>query len=73
MTSLEIELRHIEEILQIYPNASVWVKFHGSDNYRHFPSNHVTRDTFWDTCPKGVPNDVFDVLERDTMGHFWDT
>ena len=40
----------------------------GSDNYRHFPSNHVTRDTFWDTCPDGVPNDVLDVLERDTDG-----
>ena len=68
MTSLEHKLRQIEEILQMYPNASVRVKFHGSDNYRHFPSGHVTRDTFWDTCPKGVPNDDFDVIERDTTG-----
>ena len=68
MTSLEHKLRKIEEILQMYPNASVRVKFHGSDNYRHFPSDQVTRDTFWDTCAKGVPNDDFDVIERDTNG-----
>ena len=68
MTSLEHKLCQIEEILQMYPNGSVRVKFHGSDNYRHFPSGHVTRDTFWDTCPKGVPNDDFDVIERDTNG-----
>jgi len=68
MTSLEHKLRQIEEILQLYPNASVRVKFHGSGNYRHFPSNHVTRDTFWDTCSNGVPNDGFDSTQRDTNG-----
>ena len=73
MTSLEHKLRQIEEILQMYPNASVRVKFYRSDNYRHFPSGHVTRDTFWDTCPKGVPNDDFDVIERDTTGTLLDT
>ena len=73
MTSLEHKLRQIEEILQMYPNASVRIKFHGSDNYRHFPSGHVTRDTFWDTCPKGIPNDDFDVIERDTNGTLLDT
>ena len=38
MTSLKHKLRQIEEILQVYPNASVRVKFDGDDNYRKYPS-----------------------------------
>ena len=57
----------------MYRNASVRVKFHGSDNYCHFPSDHVTRDTFGETCPKGVPNNEFDVIERDPNGTLLDT
>lgn len=50
MTSLKHKLRQIEEILQVYPNAFVRVKFDGDDNYRKYPSNGVINDTFSDTC-----------------------
>ena len=67
MTSLEIELRHIEEILQIYPNASVWVKFHGSDNYRHFPTDKVTNDSKCDSCDSYPFQDGADFTECDSV------
>ena len=55
MSELDEKLTEIQEILQMYPNVSVRVKFHGSDNYRHFPSDHVTRDStgtlFATKCP----------------------
>ena len=44
MTSLKHKLRQIEEILQVYPNASVRVKFDGDDNYRNYPSYCVTNE-----------------------------
>ena len=67
MTSLEHKLRKIEKILQIYPNASVRVRFHGSDNYCHFPSASVTNDTWSDTCDEGVVFEEFDDPENDTL------
>ena len=54
MTSLKHKLRQIEEILQVYPSASVRVKFDGADNYRTYPSTGVTSDTFSDTTEAGV-------------------
>jgi hypothetical protein len=50
MTSLDKTLREIEGFLDLHPNASVRIKFDNSDNYRHFPSEPVTNDTFCDTC-----------------------
>ena len=44
MTSLKHKLRQIEEILQVYPNAFVRVKFDGDDNYRKYPSYCVTNE-----------------------------
>ena len=49
MTSLKHKLRQIEEILQVYPNASVRVKFDGADKYRKYSSTGVTNDTLSDT------------------------
>jgi len=64
MTSLDKTLSEMDAFLEAHPDASVWVKFLGSDNYRHFPSGTVTRDT----VPRGVPNEDFDVVEWDTHG-----
>lgn len=68
MTSLDNKLRKIADFLDAHPNASVRVKFPNSVNYRHFPSDCISRDTFWDTCQKGVPFDEIQVVERDTNG-----
>ena len=68
MTSLDNKLRKIADFLDTHPNASVRVKFPNSVNYRHFPSDCISRDTFWDTCQKGVPFDEIQVVERDTNG-----
>ena len=54
MTSLEYKSRQIEETLQLYPNASIRVKFYGSDNYCYFASTSVTNDTWSDTCDGDV-------------------
>ena len=74
MTSLDHELRQIQDFLATNPNASVRVKFNFTDKYRQFPSDDVRRDTSWDTCEKGVPLDDLDVIERDTnetlLGHY---
>ena len=62
MTSPDKTLREMDTFLEAHPDASVWVKFMGSDNYCHFPSGTVTRDT----VPRGVLNENFDVVEWDT-------
>ena len=67
MTSLKHKLRQIEEILQVYPNASVRVKFDGDDNYRKYPSHAVTNDTFSDTTETGVVFEEFTDTENDTF------
>ena len=54
MTSRDRSLREIEDFLKTHPNASVWVKFNGDDNYRNYPSGGVTNDTFCDTTDEGV-------------------
>lgn len=59
MTSLDHELRQIQDFLAANPNASVRVKFNFTDKYRQFPSDDVTRDTSRDTCEKGVPSGDF--------------
>ena len=66
MTSLDHKLHQIQDFLVSNPNTSVRVKFNFTDKYRQFPSDDVTRDTFWDTSEKGVPLDNLDVIERDT-------
>ena len=45
MTSLKHKLRQIEEILQVYPNASVRVKFDGDDTVRNFTEETVKNDS----------------------------
>ena len=67
MTSLKHKLRQIEKILQVYPNASVRVKFDGDDNYRKYPSNGVINDTFSDTTEAGVVFEEFTDTENDTF------
>ena len=62
MTSLKHKLRQIEEILQVYPNASVRVKFDGADKYRKYSSTGVTNDTFCDTSETGVVFEEFDTF-----------
>ena len=66
MTSLKHKLHQIEEILQVYPNASVRVKFDGDDNYRKYLSSGVTNDTFSDTTEAGVVFEEFTDTENDT-------
>ena len=44
MTSRDRSLREIEDFLKTHPNASVWVKFNGDDNYRNYPSGCVTSE-----------------------------
>jgi len=46
MTFRDHNLRIIQDLLDAYPNASVRVKFDGSDNYSHFPSASVTNEAF---------------------------
>ena len=46
MTFRDHNLRIIQDFLDAYPNASVRVKFDGSDHYRHFPSAPVTNEAF---------------------------
>ena len=65
MTSLDHELRQIQEFLAANPNASVRVKFHGSDTFRNFPSHTVTNDTLSDTADTGVVFEDLDPLEGD--------
>ena len=67
MTSLKHKLRQIEKILQVYPNASVRVKFDGADNYRKYPSTGVTNDTFRDTTEAGVVFEDFTDTENVTF------
>ena len=67
MTSLKHKLRQIEEILQVYPNASVRVKFDGDDNYRKYPSDGVTNDTFRDMTEAGVVFEDFTDTENVTF------
>ena len=66
MTSLEHKLRQIQDFLAANPNASVRVKFHGSDAVRNFPSHTVTNDTLSDTTETGVVFEDLDPLENDT-------
>ena len=66
MTSLDHELRQIQDFLAANPNASVHVKFHGSDTFRNFPSHTVTNDTLSDTTDTGVVFEDLDLLENDT-------
>ncbi len=63
MTSLEINLREIDDLLRLYPKASVQIKFKGSDNYCHFPSASVINDTVGD----GVVLENFDAEKNDTL------
>ena len=73
MTSLEYKSRQIEETLQLYPNASIRVKFYGSDNYCYFPSTSVTNDTWSDTCDGDVVFEEFGDPENTSLRHWSDT
>ena len=53
MTFRDHNLRIIQDLLDAYPNASVRVKFDGSDNYRHFPSASVTNEAFCEASDNG--------------------
>ena len=53
MTFRDHNLRIIQDLLDVYPNASVRVRFDGSDNYRHFPSVHVTNEAFCEASNNG--------------------
>ena len=53
MTFRDHNLRIIQDLLNAYPNASVWVKFDGSDNYSHFPSAPVTNEAFCEASDNG--------------------
>ena len=53
MTFRDHNLRIIQDLLDVYPNASVRVRFDGSDNYRHFPSAHVTNEAFCEASDNG--------------------
>ena len=46
MSDLDKSLAKLGQFLEKYPNASVRVKFPNSVNYRHFPSDPVTNDSF---------------------------
>ena len=46
MSDLDNSLAKLSQFVEKYPNASVWVKFPNSVNYRHFPSDPVTNDSF---------------------------
>ena len=67
MTSLDHKLRQIQNFLATNPNASVRLKFHGSDVFRNFPSNTVTNDTLSDTTETGVVFEDLDLLENDSQ------
>ena len=73
MTSLEHKLRQIQDFLAANPNASVRVKFHGSDAFRNFPSHTVTNDTLSDTTETGVVFEDLDLLETTPERHLSDT
>ena len=62
MTSLGVDLCEIDDLLRLYPKASVQIKFKGSDNYCHFPSATVINDTVGD----GVVLENFDAEKNDT-------
>ena len=66
MTSLVHRLNQIQDFLAANTNASVRVKFHGSDTFRNFPSHTVTNDTLSDTTETGVVFEDLDLLENDT-------
>ena len=66
MTSLVHRLSQIQDFLAANPNASVRVKFHGSDTFRNFPSHTVTNDTLSDTTETGVVFEDLNLLESDT-------
>ena len=53
MTFRDHNLRIIQDLLDAYPNASVLVKFDGSDHYRHFPSAPVTNEAFCEASDNG--------------------
>jgi hypothetical protein len=53
MTFRDHNLRIIQDLLNAYPNASVRVKFDGSDNYSHFPSAPVTNEAFCEAPDNG--------------------
>jgi len=53
MSFRDHNLRSIQDFLDSYPNASVRVKFDGSDNYRHFPSASVTNEAFCEASDNG--------------------
>ena len=53
MTFRDHNLRIIQDLLDAYPNASVRVKFDGSDNYSHFPSAPVTNEAFCEASDNG--------------------
>ena len=54
MSDFDKSLAKISQFLEKYPNASVRVKFPNSVNYRHFPSDPVTNDSFCDTYDSGL-------------------
>ena len=54
MSDLDKSLAKLGQFLEKYPNASVRVKFPNSVNYRHFPSDPVTNDSFCDTYDSGL-------------------
>ena len=54
MSDLYKSLAKLGQFLEKYPNASVRVKFPNSVNYRHFPSDPVTNDSFCDTYDSGL-------------------
>jgi len=54
MSDLDKSLAKLSQFLEKYPNASVRVKFPNSVNYRHFPSDPVTNDSFCDTYDSGL-------------------
>ena len=73
MTSLKHKLRQIEKILQVYPNASVRVKFDGDDNFRKYSSCGVTNDTFSDTTEAGVVFENLPTQKTTPLRHLSDS
>ena len=66
MSDLDKSLAKVSQFLEKYPNASVRVKFPNSVNYRHFPSDPVTNDSFCDTYDSGL-------IESDEIQAGYDT
>ena len=66
MSDLNKSLAKLSQFLEKYPNASVRVKFPNSVNYRHFPSDPVTNDSFCDTYDSGL-------IESDEIQAGYDT